>query len=136
MREVGLSNYQRFHYDAFDFSHQFLCVISFGLKKFEHSPKRPFVSLVILILVFVLLKFTIELVDGIIRQMHVQVVEIRVVWWLVLFSSEPSYPLLMNVDPKRVDPIEQYIDPQVEFEIVDQVRLVDVPLDYASLALA
>ena len=68
-------------------------------------------SLVILILVFVLLKFTIELVDGIIRQMHVQVVEIRVVWWLVLFSSEPSYPLLMNVDPKRVDPIEQYVDP-------------------------
>lgn len=42
----------------------------------------------------------------------------------------------MNVDPKRVDTIEQNVDPEVEFEVVDQVRLVDVPLDDASLVFA
>jgi membrane-anchored glycerophosphoryl diester phosphodiesterase (GDPDase) len=94
------------------------------------------VSLVVLILVLVLLKLTIELVNRVIRQVHVQVVEVGVIWWLIFFSSESCYPLLMNVDPKRVDSIEQDIDPKVEFEVVDQVRLVDVPLDDASLVFA
>lgn len=93
-------------------------------------------SLVVLILVLVLLKLTIELVNRVIRQVHVQVVEVGVIWWLIFFSSESCYPLLMNVDPKRVDSIEQDIDPKVEFEVVDQVRLVDVPLDDASLVFA
>jgi membrane-anchored glycerophosphoryl diester phosphodiesterase (GDPDase) len=94
------------------------------------------VSLVVLILVLVLLKFTIKLVDRVICQVHVQVVQVGVIWWLIFFSSESSYPLLMNVDPKRVDSIEQNVDPEVEFEVVDQVRLVDVPLDDASLVFA
>ena len=93
-------------------------------------------SLVVLILILVLLKLTIELVNRVIRQVHVQVVEVGVIWWLIFFSSESSYPLFMNVDPKRVDPIEQNIDPKVEFEVVDQVRLVNVPLDDASLVFA
>ena len=63
-------------------------------------------SLVILIFVLVLLKFAVELVDRVIRKMHVQIVKVGVIWWLIFFSSESSYPLLMNVDPKRVDPIE------------------------------
>jgi len=71
MREVGLANNERFHYHAFDFSHQFLCVMPFGLKKFEHSSEGPFVSLVVLILVLILLKFAVELIDRIIRKMHV-----------------------------------------------------------------
>jgi hypothetical protein len=37
MREVGLANDQRFYYHTFDFSHQFLSVMPFGLKKFEHG---------------------------------------------------------------------------------------------------
>ena len=63
-------------------------------------------SLVVLIFVLVLLKFAVELIDRVIRKMHVQVVEVGVIWWLIFFSSKSSYPLLMNVDPKRVDPIE------------------------------
>lgn len=76
MRQVGLANDQRFYYHTFDFSHQFLRVMPFGLKEFEHGPERPFVPLVVLILVLVLLKLTIELVNRVIRQMHVQVVEV------------------------------------------------------------
>ena len=93
-------------------------------------------SLVVLVLVLILLKLTIELVNRVIRQVHVQVVEVGVIWWLIFFSSESCYPLLMNVDPKRVDSIEQDIDPKVEFEVVDQVWLVDVPLYDASLVFA
>ena len=105
MREVGLSNDQRFYYHTFNFSHQFLRVMPFGLKEFEHCPERPFVSLVVLILVLVLLKFAVELVNRVISQVHVQVVEVGVIWWLIFFSSKSRYPLLMNVYPKRVDPI-------------------------------
>ena len=93
-------------------------------------------TLIVLILVLVLLKFTIELVDSVIRQMHVEVVEIRIIWWLIFFSSESSYPLLMDIDPKRVDSIEQNVDPEIEFEVIHQVRLVDVPLDDTSLVFA
>jgi len=42
----------------------------------------------------------------------------------------------MNVYPKRVDTIEQNLNTEGEFEVVDQVRLVDVPLDDASLIFA
>ena len=93
-------------------------------------------SLVILIFVLVLLKFAVELIDRVIRKMHVQIVKVGVIWWLIFFSSKSSYPLLMNVDPKRVHPIEHNVDPKVEFEVVDQVRLVDVPLHDASLVFA
>ena len=93
-------------------------------------------SLVVLIFVLVLLKFAVELIDRVIRKMHVQVVEVGVIWWLIFFSSKSSYPLLMNVCPQRIDPIEQNVDPEVEFEVIDQVRLVDVPLDDTPLVFA
>jgi hypothetical protein len=94
------------------------------------------VTLIILILVLVLLKFTIELVDRVIRQMHVQVVEVGVIWWLIFFSSESSYPLFMNIDPKWVDSIEQNVNSEIEFEVIHQIWLVDVPLDDTSLVFA
>ena len=54
-------------------------------------------TLVILVLILILLKFVVKLVDGIVSQVHIEIVQIRIVRWLIFLSSKSSYALLMNV---------------------------------------
>lgn len=52
-------------------------------------------ALVILIFVLILLKVSVELVDGIVGEMHVEVIHVIVSWRLILLGGEPSQSFSM-----------------------------------------
>lgn len=72
------------------------------------------------------------LIEGVIGQVHVNVVHVRFSGSLVSFSTKPCKCHLVNVDPQRTDPIQEDVDPQVIFQIVDQVRSINILLYYVA----
>ena len=89
--------------------------------------------LVVFLFVFILLELRVELIDGIVSQVHVKVVKVRVNRTLVLLSRKTSKPHVVNKYAQRIHSVEQHVYPQVELQVVYQVRLVDVSLYYAPL---
>jgi hypothetical protein len=75
------------------------------------------------------------LVDRVVCEVDVVVFQVLLPSPLVGFGCEPSEPLLVNVDPERVAAVDEDVYPQVELKALDQVRAVEVRLDYPSLAL-
>lgn len=73
-----------------------------SLKKFKHGIKWAFMPLIILIFVLILLELIIELINGVICQVHVQVIQIRVIRSLILFCRKSRYALFMYVHTKRI----------------------------------
>lgn len=83
-----------------------------------------------IIFIFVLIKLEIltKLVDGIISQMHLQIIQIRAVGACVFLSRKSSEALVVNENPQRIDSVDQHVDAQVELEVVYRVGFVQIPL--------
>ena len=67
--------------------------------------------------------------------MHELIIQILRSRSTVLLSCEPCQPLLVHKNAKRVDTRHQDIDAHVEFKPIDQVGLVHVSLNDASVIL-
>jgi len=68
--------------------------------------------------------------------MHVEIIKVIIIRPLVLLSCEPSQPHLVKIDPERVDPVQKHVYSEVEFQLIYEVRLVNVPLHHHPLLLA
>jgi hypothetical protein len=55
-------------------------------------------TLVILFLVLVLLKFIVILVDSIVSQVHIEVIKVIIIRHLILLGTEPGQTPLMKID--------------------------------------
>jgi Na+/H+ antiporter NhaA len=106
VREVGLTNYQSLNNYRLDLFHKALDVVSFSLEEFEHGLKRALMALVVFFLVLILLEFIVELIDGIVCEVHEKVVEVGAVGGLILLCGEPSYSLLVQIYPKRIHSVK------------------------------
>lgn len=93
-------------------------------------------ALIILVFVFILLKLVVELINSVVGQMHIQVVQIRILRCLVLLRCESSYSLLVNINSQRVHSVKKHVNSEVEFKIVHQIGLVKVLLDNTALVIA
>lgn len=95
--------------------------------------QRPLVSLAgieVLVLGIVLR----ELVDAVVGQVHaalVQVAQLRT----VLHGRESRQPVLVHVDPERVDRGQHHIQAHVELVVVDQQRSLNVPASEGEIEL-
>ena len=61
--------------------------------------------------------------------MHTAVAIVCLVWGLVWGGGETGQPLLVDVDGKGLERFDEDVDAGVEFEAVDEKRVVDVLLD-------
>ena len=64
--------------------------------------------------------------------MHVQVVEVICFRLDIGLSGKPCNALFVDVDPERTDAVDQNVDSQVILQIVDQMRFVEILLDYVA----
>ena len=74
------------------------------------------------------------LVDGVVGQVHEQIVEVFLLWRRVGLSGEPGQALLEHEDTQRVHAIDQHVDTQVKLQPFDQVRLRHVALGHILVA--
>ena len=132
MRKKRLPDDQSLHDDLLDLLLQLPSIVPHPLEVPKDGSEGPLVPLVIIVLVLVLLKVVIVLVDGIVCQVHVQIVHVEIIRHLVLLGGESCEATLMQVDTQRVHTIKEGIDPQIEFKVVDQVGPLDVALHHAT----
>ena len=74
------------------------------------------------------------LVDGVVGQVHIEVVKVALLRALILLSSEPSKSFSEDKNSQRIDSVDQDVDPHIEFKTVNKVRLMHVPLANVLLA--
>lgn len=70
-------------------------------------------------------------VDGVVREVHVQIVDILLVDWLVLFGGETDKSFVVDVESERVTASYKCVDAHVELQPFIEERVVDVGLDHA-----
>ena len=99
------------------------------LQFLEHKLIGAFTSLIIGSCVVILDKGTRFLVDGVVSQVHAQVVQVTGGGARVLDCGETGQPILVNVNAQRRNAINEHINAQVKLVAVYQVWLVHVSLD-------
>lgn len=141
MIHVRLSRDASLDHDVFDFAHDFVDISALGVEYFEDGEHGSFVALlflfavvlallvvvrpvVILIprLLVVLPEVVVHFVDRVVRQVTVDVVQVVRPRLLVGLCRKPGKPLLMNIDSQRVQAVEQHVDSQIVFQVLDGVR--------------
>lgn len=75
------------------------------------------------------------LVQRVIRQMHKHVVEVAALGSFISFSAEPSESHLVQVDSQRIHSVEEHIQTQIIFQIIDQMWLINILLHDVTDAL-
>ena len=61
--------------------------------------------------------------------MHVQIFDVVLVWLFVIMSAESSEPFVAQVGLHRVHSADEHVQPAVELLLVQDQRVVDVPLN-------
>lgn len=74
------------------------------------------------------------LINGIIGQMHAQIVKVAADGCNVILSSKPRQAFVINIDAKWNDASDQHIYAKVELQIVDEKRLMKITLRHVVLA--
>ena len=68
---------------------------------------------------FVLDEFGGGLVDGVVRQVHEEVIQVVIARRYILFCSESGEAFSIHVDSKGVEATEEDIDTKIKFEAFD-----------------
>jgi len=76
------------------------------------------------------------LVHSVIGEVHTRDVQVVLPRRLVLLGAEPDETLVVQENPERIAARDQGVDPEVELQVVDQERPVDVVLHHGLLVLA
>ena len=64
--------------------------------------------------------------------MHEVILDVTACWLAVRLCTESCKTLLVNKDSKGIDTVHQNIDSQVIFEIIHEVRIVQIVLNNPS----
>ena len=91
--------------------------------------QTPFEANIVLLTVFVLDKFVVFLIDGVVCQVHVAIVFIE--FGGVAFRGESSKTFLVDIYSKRFIACNDNVNPQVKLMTVNEEWVGDVPANDA-----
>ena len=75
------------------------------------------------------------LVDGIVGQVHAELIQVGAIWSLILLCGKPCQALLVNIASKGRDACNQNIKPQIKLESIDQKWPMHILLGHVVLTL-
>lgn len=131
MVTVRLRNAHCFDDDVVDllftFINDFLAVDA--SKHLHDSGVGAFAADVVLVLVFVLHVVGRLLVDGVVGQVHEQIVEVGGRWSLVFLGGEAGQAILVDVDAHRCYTVDKHVKSEIELVSVNQTRFGQVSLN-------
>lgn len=134
------TRHERLHANFFDLLPHLITrlvriVLSVPVNVLQDRRETSFVTNVRLLLILILDKAVSFLVDGVVGQVHAQVVQIAAHGTQVLLCGKSGQALFVDEAAQGADARHQYIDTQVELESVYQVRLVEIALCNVMFAL-
>lgn len=102
-----------------DIVQNLLAIVTALIDVFHCERHRSFVASIVFFTSDVFLKFVTEFIDGVVRQMHEQVGQVRLGRGFVFLGGQTAEPFIVKVDAKRVNPTKQDVNAQVKFELVN-----------------
>ena len=87
-------------------------------------------SLIIFVQILVPDERRIQLVYGIVCQMHLVILYIQLVWLYVFWCRQSAQPLPVYVYPQRIQTSQHHVYPQIKFASIYQHRVVEIFLNY------
>lgn len=129
-----------FYADLLDVLPNFIsCLIFFVLSVcidiVENGRKRALVSDIVMILVFILDEAVGLLVNGVVGQMHTQVIQVAAHRTVVGLSSEPSKSFFVDEASERVYTRYQNINSEVKLQPINKVGLMKISLSNIMFTL-
>lgn len=106
----------------------FFGVKSKALNVLEGKCETALVASAVVVTGVIFLEFGTCFVDRVICQVHVEVVEIALLWGLVLASGKPTKAFVVKIDPQRIYAAKHHVYSKIKFKFVDQKGFVHVSL--------
>jgi len=94
----------------------------------EHCLQTSLVSYIIFIGIFIKNEIWIVLVNGIICEMHADIIQIVKIGRTIRFCSKSSQAIMIQINSKRIAASKQHIKTQVKLKPINQKWLVKVTL--------
>ena len=134
MTQVRLTYNQSLDYDVFDEAHNFVFITTLSFQDLQNGTQRSFVTTFSTFRRFIigLLISIAVFIDGIVCQMHEEVVHISCCWFSVRLSAEPCHSLLVYVYSKWIHTVKKHINPEIILQVLNEMRVVDVMLDHKT----
>lgn len=131
VRQVGLRTDQRLDAQVLNGSFEALDILSFFFEVCPQPLHVPFGSSVHHVYSCVFLEATGVFVDGLVGQVHGQVVHVVTIGHFIRLCTQPQESVFMQPNSHRVASSQQNIQPQVELLPLHQLRLGYLSLYYA-----
>jgi hypothetical protein len=131
----GLPHQQGLHDECIDLSLYLFHIIPLACEQVVDGSEGALVADVHVVLAGIEDELLVGLIDGVVGEVDEVVLQVLLPGPLVGLGGEPGQPLLVDVDPHWVAPVDQHVDAHVELEAVDQQRVIHVQLHDARPAL-
>ena len=80
------------------------------------------------------LKIRMILVNTIVGEMNIRILQILLSWCLVILNTKSSQSFLIQIANIWTNRRDKYIQPQIEFSLIQKQRFIDVRLNYPLLS--
>ena len=120
--QSGLTRTDRLDDQSLDFLPEQFGVVAILLQVLEDEFDVSLVALVhgLLIITCIELEIFRKFIDGVVGEMHGQVTLVALGDWFVLCCTESREAVVVEKNPQRIDASKQDIDPQIEFQILNE----------------
>ena len=68
--------------------------------------------------------------------MHISVTHVSWRWSLIWCRCKAARSVIKEINSQRIHPVEKHIHPHIEFEVVNQIRWIDIMLRDQSVPIA
>ena len=96
----------------------------------EGKSETAFMSLVILINSCIDNIVSSRFVDGVVCQMHIQIIQVALSWRFVFCCCKSAKPFLIEINSQGVNTTKQNINSQIKFQVVNQKWFMQISLNH------
>ena len=108
-------------------------VNSIFFHQFEDRSDGSLVANRHVIFIFVEDKLIAFLVDGVVGEVHADILNVVLIRDNIAFSCKSGQSFMVEINSKRIDSSYEDIESEIKLQSIDEVGLADVSLDDASL---
>ena len=74
-------------------------------------------------------------VQRVVGEMNIAAIQVFICRFMILFCGESCQSFVVDIQSKRVSSCHEHIDSQIKFELINEHRVLDVPLNHIFVSV-
>jgi hypothetical protein len=107
----------------------FIGIMANWLKVFIDVSETALMSYAVTLFVLIKYELVAVFINGVVGQMHEQILKVIIAWWLVGLSRKPRETFVVHVDTEGVSTAEKDVYSEVEFKALNEEGFMEVSLN-------